>query len=172
MSYSGMNGFFAPDLVDDFPGIIQMKVTRPFSVILGQPDVLIAMLTIVIGQAVVIMVMVITSLHMETLVHLVPNNAIVISAQSFEMFAFSKIAGRLIDRFGWEPVIMLQAVLLILGGMSAGLSPHAGLQRSPRWSSLRREQPGLGGFNGTGIDHPDRSRTLITPFSHQNLHPV
>ena len=100
----------------------KVEVIRSFRKILSQPGVRIAILSMVMGQAVMIMVMVITSLHMRALGHPLLNIAIVISAHTFGMYAFSIITGRLVDRMGREPVIMLGAFILILAGMSAGLS--------------------------------------------------
>ena len=96
---------------------------REISEILRQPGVFVAILAMVIGQAVMIMVMVITSLHMKALGHSLADISLVISAHTFGMFAFSIISGRLVDRIGREPVIMLGSVILILAGLSAGLSP-------------------------------------------------
>ena len=100
----------------------KVEVIRSFRKILSQPGVRIAILSMVMGQAVMIMVMVITSLHMRALGHPLLNIAIVISAHTFGMYAFSIITGRLVDRMGREPVIMLGAFILILAGMSAGFS--------------------------------------------------
>ncbi len=96
---------------------------RALSEILRQPGVLVAILAMAIGQAVMVMLMVITSLHMKALGHALSDISIVISAHTFGMFAFSIFSGRLVDRIGREPVIMLGSVILILAGLSAGLSP-------------------------------------------------
>lgn len=96
---------------------------RAISEILRQPAVLVAIVTMVIGQAVMVMVMVITSLHMKGLEHSLGDISLVISSHTFGMFAFSIFSGRLVDRLGREPVIMLGSVTLILAGLSAGLSP-------------------------------------------------
>lgn len=96
---------------------------RAISEILRQPGVLVAILAMVIGQAVMIMVMVITSLHMKALGHALAEISLVISAHTFGMFAFSIFSGRLVDQIGRERVIMLGSVILILAGLSAGLSP-------------------------------------------------
>jgi MFS family permease len=78
----------------------------------------------VIGQVVMVMVMVITGLHMKGLTHPLSSISIVISAHTFGMFAFSIVSGRLADHFGRETVIMLGSGILILAGLSAGLSPE------------------------------------------------
>ncbi len=96
---------------------------REISKILRQPGVLVAITAMVIGQAVMVMVMVITSLYMKALGHALSDISLVISAHTFGMFAFSIFSGRLVDRIGREPVIMLGSAILILAGLSAGLSP-------------------------------------------------
>jgi len=98
------------------------EALRTVPEILRQPGVLVAIITMVIGQAVMVMVMVITSLHMKGLGHPLSNIALVISGHTFGMFAFSVFSGRLVDRIGREPVIILGSVILILAGLSAGLS--------------------------------------------------
>jgi MFS family permease len=95
---------------------------RAISEILRQPGVLVAIIAMVTGQAVMVMVMVITSLHMKALGHALSDISLVISSHTFGMFAFSVISGRLVDRIGREPVIMLGSIILILAGLSAGLS--------------------------------------------------
>jgi predicted MFS family arabinose efflux permease len=96
---------------------------RAISEILRRPAVLVAIVAMVIGQAVMVMVMVITSLHMKALEHSLADISLVISSHTFGMFAFSIFSGRLVDRLGREPVIMLGSVTLIIAGLSAGLSP-------------------------------------------------
>ena len=112
--------------LQEHPSPGMAKAVRPFREIVSQPGVRIAILSMVVGQAVMIMVMVITSLHMRALGHPLSNIAIVISAHTFGMYAFSIITGRLVDHMGREPVIMLGAFILFLAGMSAGLTPFVG----------------------------------------------
>jgi len=96
---------------------------RPIKDILKQPGVLVAITSMVIGQVVMVMIMVITGLHMKALTHPLSSISLVISAHTFGMFAPSVISGRLTDRLGREVVIMFGAGILILAGLSAGLSP-------------------------------------------------
>lgn len=96
---------------------------RAISEILRQPGVLVAILAMVLGQVVMVMLMVITSLHMKDLTHPLSSISLVISAHTFGMYAFSIVSGRLADRFGRETVIMMGSGILILAGLSAGLSP-------------------------------------------------
>jgi len=83
----------------------EFKPARSTPEILKQPGVKVAITSMVIGQAVMVMIMVITGLHMKALTH--P----------------SVISGGLTDRLGREPVIMLGGGILIMAGLSAGISP-------------------------------------------------
>jgi MFS family permease len=110
----------AQDDIDKGRGL---GTVRTIPEILRQPAVLVAIIAMVVGQAVMVMLMVITSLHMKGLEHSLGDISLVISSHTFGMFAFSVISGRLVDRFGREPVIMVGAIILIAAGLSAGLSP-------------------------------------------------
>jgi MFS family permease len=99
------------------------EILRAIPEILRQPGVVVAVLSMVVGQAVMVMVMVITSLHMKALGHPLASISLVIASHTFGMFAFSILSGRLVDRIGREPVIMLGSAILILAGVGAGLSP-------------------------------------------------
>jgi MFS family permease len=96
---------------------------RPVSEILRQPASLVAVTSMVLAQMVMVMVMAITSLHMQNHQHDLNNIALVISSHTIGMFAFSLISGRLADRFGRGPVIMFGAGVLFLACLAATLSP-------------------------------------------------
>lgn len=102
---------------------IKTEQPRPVAEILKQPGVIVAILSMVVGQAVMVMIMVITGLHMKALAHPLTSISLVISAHTFGMFAFSVVSGNLTDRLGRETVIILGAGILILAGLGAGLSP-------------------------------------------------
>lgn len=87
------------------------------------PAALAAMITMVIGQLVMVMLMVITSLHMQDHQHNLGDIGIVISSHTIGMFAFSIFSGRLADRWGRAPVILIGAGTLILACLTATLSP-------------------------------------------------
>jgi MFS family permease len=91
--------------------------------VLRQPGALVAVSAMVIGQMVMVMLMVITSLHMREHDHGLASISAVISAHTLGMFAFSVVSGRLADRWGRGPVILLGASLLVLAGLTAPLSP-------------------------------------------------
>ena len=91
--------------------------------ILSQPAAAVALTAMVIGQLVMVLVMVITSLHMKDHQHALGDISIVISAHTFGMFAFSVFSGQLADRWGRRPVIMTGAATLVLACAAATVSP-------------------------------------------------
>ncbi len=97
--------------------------TRTLGVILRQPGALLAVSAMVIGQMVMVMLMVITSLHMRDSHHGLGSISAVISAHTLGMYAFSVVSGRWADRWGRGPVIVLGSGLLTLAGFVAPLSP-------------------------------------------------
>ena len=103
--------------------IAQPEQTRRIRDIFRAPAAFAAMISMVIGQMVMVMLMVITSLHMQDHQHNLTEIGIVISAHTVGMFAFSIFSGRLADRWGRAPVILIGAGTLILACLSATLSP-------------------------------------------------
>jgi MFS family permease len=97
-------------------------LTRSISAILRDPAVIVAMTAMVLGQAVMVMLMVITSLHMKDHQHHLADISIVISSHMLGMYAFSIISGRLADQWGRGPVILAGAMSLILACLTAPLS--------------------------------------------------
>jgi MFS family permease len=95
---------------------------RSIRQIVTQPPVIVAMSAMIIGQMVMVMLMVITSLHMKVHNHSLTNISLVLSAHTIGMFAFSLLSGRLADRLGRIPVIVLGAVTLIAAALLAPLS--------------------------------------------------
>lgn len=91
--------------------------------ILRQPAASVAVISMVLGQMVMVLVMVITSLHMRDHNHMLGDISIVISAHTVGMYAFSILSGRLADRWGRGPVIMIGSVTLVLASLAATISP-------------------------------------------------
>jgi MFS family permease len=100
------------------------KSQQRYSLILRRPGVLVATVVMVVGQMVMVMLMVITSLHMKNHGHTLTDISLVISSHTFGMFAFSIFSGRLVDRIGREPVILVGAATLVVASLSARLSPE------------------------------------------------
>ena len=98
------------------------KQARTIYETLHQPAVLVAVTSMVIGQMVMVMLMVITSLYMKGHGRTLTDISLVISSHTFGMFAFSIVSGRLVDRIGREPVILMGSILLIFASVVAGFS--------------------------------------------------
>lgn len=92
--------------------------------IFRQPAALVAVTAMVLGQVVMVAIMVITSLHMKNHQHNLRDISAVISSHTLGMFAFSVLSGRLSDRWGRGPVILVGASTLLLACITAPLSPN------------------------------------------------
>jgi MFS family permease len=99
-------------------------VRRPLVEILALPDARAAVAALVIGQAVMVALMVITSVHMKHHEHALSSIAAVISSHVFGMYAFSAVSGRLADAWGRRPLIAAGAVALAVSCLWAPLSPQ------------------------------------------------
>jgi MFS family permease len=96
---------------------------EPLGKIFRRPGVFVASGSMIFGQLVMVMLMIITSLHMRNSGFLLRDISLVIAAHTFGMFAFSIFSGRLTDRIGRTPVIMSGSIMLVLAGLTAGLFP-------------------------------------------------
>jgi MFS family permease len=97
---------------------------RPIFEILRQPAALVAVSAMALGQVVMVAIMVITSLHMDHHQHNLRDISAVIASHTFGMYAFSVLSGRLADRWGRGPVILIGASTLLLACITAPLSPN------------------------------------------------
>jgi MFS family permease len=103
--------------------IVRSRVARSMFQIFSQPAARVALISMVLGQMVMVLVMVITSLHMNDHNHEIGDISIVIASHTFGMYAFSIFSGRLADSWGRKPVIIVGAATLILSCFAATLSP-------------------------------------------------
>jgi MFS family permease len=103
--------------------IVRSRVVRNMRQIFSQPAALVALISMVLGQMVMVLVMVITSLHMKDHAHPLADISVVISSHTFGMYAFSIISGRLADSWGRKPVIITGAATLMLACFAATISP-------------------------------------------------
>jgi MFS family permease len=106
-----------------YPGPRLTGEARPLLEIFRQPAALVAVSAMVLGQVVMVAIMVITSLHMSDHQHNLTDISAVISSHTLGMFAFSVLSGRLSDRWGRGPVILIGASTLLLACITAPLSP-------------------------------------------------
>jgi MFS family permease len=95
---------------------------RALARIFRDPLAALAVATMVCGQLVMVMLMVITSVHMAHHHHPLSSIAAVISSHVFGMFAFSVVSGRLTDALGRVRVIAIGAALLLAACATAPLS--------------------------------------------------
>ncbi len=103
--------------------IVRSRVVRNMRQIFSQPAAMVALVSMVLGQMVMVLVMVITSLHMRDHHHMLGDISIVISAHTVGMYAFSIISGRLADRWGRGQVIMVGSATLVVACIAATISP-------------------------------------------------
>jgi MFS family permease len=97
---------------------------RRWTALVRDPQVVSAVLSLVAAQAVMVMVMVITSLHMTHHDHALSAVSFVISLHVIGMYAFSLVSGRLADRRGRPATVALGACVLIVSCALAPLSPR------------------------------------------------
>ena len=115
-------------VAEQFPDtVVRSRVVRSVIQIFSQPAAMVALISMVLGQMVMVLVMVITSLHMRDHNHMLGDISIVISSHTFGMYAFSIISGRLADRWGRGQVIMVGSATLALACIAATFSPDVRL---------------------------------------------
>jgi MFS family permease len=103
---------------------LSKKTIRPLPEIIKQPGVWVAVISMVFAQMVMVVPMSITSVHMKAHHHPLTAVSVVISAHTLGMFAFSIVSGRLTDKWGRGPVIILGSAMLILSCLLAAPSEN------------------------------------------------
>lgn len=99
---------------DPQAGPSESALARPWQRLARQPGVIVAVLTVLLAQTVMIMLMGITSLHMHDHGHPLGGISLVFSAHTLGMFAFAPLAGRLADRAGRGPVMVAGSLITLL----------------------------------------------------------
>lgn len=97
---------------------------RNLSLLWSDPDVRMAVLSVVTAHMVMVGLMQMTSLHMHGLHHPLTSIAIVFSGHTFGMYAFSMLIGWLTDRFGRRLLLGSGAAVMLLSCLLAPLSPQ------------------------------------------------
>lgn len=87
--------------------------------IFALPSARLAMISMLVGQAVMVGVMTATPLHMESGAHEVRIIGFVISLHIVGMYFFSPVVGWLVDRFGSRPMIATGGAVLFIGAEMA-----------------------------------------------------
>lgn len=104
---------------DDDPSVAE---ARSLGVIARLPGVQLAALSMLIGQAIMVLVMTVTSLHMNHNHHTLADISLVIMAHTLGMYGLSFVTGTIADRFGRPAVVSIGALILITGCLIAPLS--------------------------------------------------
>jgi MFS family permease len=102
---------------------IDEQDTRSISQLIRIPGVYVAVVTVALAQAVMIMLMGITALYMRDLGHSLGDISIVFSAHTLGMFAIAPVSGALSDRLGRGPVMIAGSLIIILSGFIAPATP-------------------------------------------------
>ena len=97
----------------------QALPARPLSEIMRLPAARLALAAMVIGQAVMVLIMAVTSLHMDSHHHGGDEISLVIMAHTIGMYGLSIVTGTAIDRLGRRPAIAIGVALLVAGGLIA-----------------------------------------------------
>lgn len=92
--------------------------------IFRQPAAVVAVVSMVLGQMVMVLIMVITALHMREYNRGLPDISLVISSHTFGMYAFSILSGRLADRWGRGVVILIGSATLVAASIAATISTN------------------------------------------------
>ena len=95
---------------------------RPWGVILRLPGVQLAALSMLMGQAMMVLVMTVTSLHMSHNNHNLTDISLVIMAHTLGMFGLSFVTGTIADRFGRPAAVGLGSIIFVIGCAIAPLS--------------------------------------------------
>jgi MFS family permease len=107
------------------PESVPRQGTRILSEIVRQPGVIVAMVSVVFAQMVMVVPMSITSVHMKACDHPLSSISLVISAHTLGMYAFSILSGRMTDRWGRGQTIIVGAAVMIVSCLMA--APSTGL---------------------------------------------
>ena len=99
------------------------SVLRGFRVAAGIPAALLGMLTVGLGHAVMVSVMVMTPLHMHHGGAELRVIGFVISIHVLGMFAFSPLVGFAVDRFGARPMVLAGSAVLVASALLAAQAP-------------------------------------------------
>ncbi len=113
-------------------GGTMVDVTRPkagfgrsMGIIMADPQARLALAGLVVSQAVMVMVMAMTPLHMKEHGHSVGLVGWVLSAHTAGMFAFAPLAGWVSDRFGRVISIVIAGIVLMAATVMTALAGEA-----------------------------------------------
>jgi len=88
-------------------------------------NVRVALAVLVVGQMVMVLIMTMTPLYLKLAGHGLGSIGLVVSSHIVGMFVFSPLTGRLVDRWGRVPVILIGQAILLVSAVSALMAPSA-----------------------------------------------
>ncbi len=100
---------------------------RPLREIFRAVNVRVAVLAMLVGQLVMVMVMTIAPLHLHNHDHVPTTIAIAVAVHTVGMFGLAALTGRLVDRYGRMPVIVLGAGQLVAASVLTPFSADLGV---------------------------------------------
>jgi MFS family permease len=90
-----------------------------------QVNIRVALAVLVVGHVVMVLIMTMTPLNLKATGHGLGPIGLVMSSHIVGMFVLAPVAGRLVDRWGRLPVILVGQVTLLVAAVSALLAPAA-----------------------------------------------
>ena len=100
----------------------ETQEARPLRVIFANRTVRLGVGSMVIGQLVMTLIMVITPLHMDHHAHNAKAISWVIMAHTLGMYGLSSMTGRLVSRFGRIPLVIAGAIVLVVSSVLTPIS--------------------------------------------------
>jgi len=94
--------------------------------VMRRPHVPVAIVALITSQVVMVLIMTMTPLHMTEHGHGLGEVGLVISGHTFGMFGLSPISGRLTDRFGSVPIILIGLAVSAQAALLAAVAPPEG----------------------------------------------
>ena len=115
-------------LIHDEGHTEESKDRIPFARLLQPGRVRIALAVLIVGQVVMVLIMTMTPIHLKVANHELGTIGFVMSSHIVGMFIFSPVTGRLVDRWGKLPVILIGLAMLLVAAVSALLVPASSVQ--------------------------------------------
>jgi MFS family permease len=104
----------------------ERSVAGSLADVVRRPNVPVAIVALVAGQTVMVLIMTMTPLHMTSHGHDLGAVGLVISGHTFGMFGLSPLSGRMTDRYGSVPIILLGLAIVAASSTLAAAAPADG----------------------------------------------
>ncbi|RMF94133.1 MAG: MFS transporter [Nitrospinota bacterium] len=98
---------------------------RPLRAVLRDPRIPLAMVTMIVGQLVMVLLMAITPVHMHLAHHHISAISLVVMAHAIGMYGLSFFVGWLVDTVGWDRMLLVGSGFLVSACLVSPLSLEA-----------------------------------------------